>query len=398
MIGNLFPPVPGGLPVSSFPYGVQYPDQLPAAEYGTALSAGLTSLMAAVANRDSQRIDIPVIGDSITEGQGASAFTSRWIAKANEAVRQAYPTAAVGSGGGLGFIPFQSTGETSFTWPVSLASGSVGDILDLGPVRQSTGFTTTTAVWHWTAPAGTTGVQIAYYDGSTPGGFTYQVAAGAVVPVANTAALRDALTAVIPITAGQVLTISATANGNCFITGLLHYAGDENSGITFHGCGHFGWVAGTRVPNGWNQPETFSLNWAQAYVNAFPNTCAIGIMLGINDADTTDANRTAAQFGSDLTGLISTIRGADSRLASIPLLLINEYQPGITVADPAGWGAYGTAERAVGAAVGHSWVTDLPYRMPANNGSAPYWSDPYHPTNLGHALIGAIVGAGLRIA
>jgi len=394
---NRYPLVPGSSRGGT-PYGVLYPDQLPAAEYGTAYADGLTSLAAAIANRDNERVDIPVLGDSVWEGQGATLLGNRCATKANEAIRQAYPTAANGSTGGLGFIPFQATGETSFTWPISLASGSAGDILDLGPVRQSTGFTTTTAVWHWTAPAGTTGVQIAYYDGSTPGGFTYQVAAGAVVPVANTGALLDALTAVIPITGGQLLTISATGSGNCFLTGILHYAGDETSGITFHACGHFGWTAGTRVPNGWNQPETFDLNWAQAFVNAFPNTVAIGIMLGINDADTTDGDRTAVQFGSDLTGLISTIRGADSRLASIPLLLIGEYQPDITVADPAGWPAYITEQRSVAAAVGSARVTDLPYRMPPNNGSAPYWADPYHPTNLGHALIGAIVGAGLRIA
>jgi lysophospholipase L1-like esterase len=389
-------------------YGVtgttQYPDQLPAYEAGLTGTTGITALLAAVANQNAEHVDIPIIGDSITEGEGATLLTNRWISQANQTFSLGNPSgAAFGTGklGGLGFIPFQTTGETTYTWPITLTSGSVGDILDLGPVRQSTGFTTTTAVWSFTAPANTTSVRICYYDGSTPGGFTYQVNSGSIITVNNTGVDLDKFTTTITMAGSDVLKISATGSGNCFITGIIHYNGDENSGVTFHGCGRFGWCAGTES-NGWSKPETYSLNWAQAFVNAFPNTKAIGIMLGINDADASDGNRTATQYASDLQGLITLIRGADGiNNATMPIILIQEYNPNITVADAGGWAAYSAATRSVAATNQYVYVIDLNYRMPS---IASFWqsgelySDNYHPSNTGHGLIGAIVAAGIRVA
>lgn len=379
----------------------KYPDLMPAFETGLTGADGITPLQLAIAERNTAHADILLIGDSNTEGQGATAFGNRAVAQANRAIRAAYPTTANGASGGLGFIPFGSTGETSFTWPITLASGSLGDILDLGPVRRSTGFTTSTAVWTFTAPAGTTGVRVCYYDGSAPGGFTYQVNAGTVNTVDNTGVLLDAHTSVIPMTAGDVLTISATGSANCFITGIIHYAGDENSGITIHGCGHYGWTSGTQV-NGWNQAETFALNWAQAFINSFPNTVALAIMLGINDADAGDGNRTGPQFQSDMQGLLDTIRGADPALSTMPILLIPEFSPGITVADPQGWPAYVAALRGLQAADTNTRVTaDLSYRLPpvgADWQGGVLYSDNYHWSDAGSRLAGEIIAAGMRIA
>lgn len=391
MFGPPFPPIPGGLTGMKFPYGVQYPDQLPALEHGLTSGAGITSLYAAVANRNAARVDIPVIGDSITEGQGATAFTSRWIAQANRATRAAYPTTANGASGGQGFIPMMTTGETSYTWPVALASGGASlEPFDLGPVRASA-HVFGAASWTWTAPTGTTSVRVMYFDAGVPGSFTYRVGSGSTTTVTSAGTAAEAVTASITITGGQVLTI-AWASGDAFIDGIVHYAGDENSGVTFHGCGHFGWAT-----TDWNTAEVDDLNWAQCYA-AFPGPAALAIMLGTNDA----VSLTAADFAAGLATLTATVRGSADALAGLPLILVIPYQPDEAVADPGGWAAYAAAARSAAAAdpVG-AIVIDLNYRLPpvasGFDGGALY-ADTVHPTNLGHALIGEIAAAGPRIA
>lgn len=374
-----------------FPYGVQYPDQLPALEHGLTAGAGITSLYAAIANRNAARVDIPVIGDSITEGQGATVFADRWIAQANRAMRAACPTTANGAAGGIGFIPLTATGETSYTWPVTLATGGASlEPFDLGPVRASA-HAFGAVSWTWTAPAGTSSVRIMYFDAAVPGSFTYKIGAGGTTTVNSAGTAAEAVTASIAITSGQVLTI-AWASGDVFIDGLVHYAADEASGVTFHGCGHFGWAT-----TDWNTAEVDALNWAQCYA-AFPDPAALAILLGVNDA----ISLTAADFAAGLTTLIATVRGSADALAGLPLILVIPYQPDEVLADPGGWAAYAAAVRSVAAAdLTGAIVADLNYRLPAVASGwddGELYTDTVHPTNLGHALIGEIIAAGPRIA
>ena len=379
-------------------FTAQYPDQAAAQEHGltggayaATGNAGLLGLATAIGNRNNARVDIPVIGESITEGQGATAFTNRWIANANRAIRARYPTVANGSSGGLGFIPIQTTGETSYTWPISLASGGASNT-DVGPVRYAT-FQTGASSYTWTAPAGTTSVKIMYFDLPLAGSFTYQVDSGGTTTVTNTGTSTDLLTTSISITSTHVLTI-AWASGDVSIDGIIHYASDESSGITFNGCGHYGWGAVN-----WVQPETNGVGWAQAMTAFSP--AAIGILIGAGDAETDDGNLTAAQFQVNLQILVNLLR-AQAALASVPILFGIEYQINKTFADPGGWPAYTAATRAVQAATPNSGIlADLNYRMPSiasNWDSGVLYADTNHPTNLGHALAGEIIAAGIRIA
>jgi lysophospholipase L1-like esterase len=371
-----------------------YADQTPALQAGLTAGSPLTPLFSAIANRNNARADIPVIGDSITAGRGATSYASTWTQQANRAIRASYPTTVNGAAGGLGFVPAYPGDTITYSAPIVLASGTPSSI-DLGPIRQSQTLYGACS-FTFTAPTGTTSVRVMYYDTSIAGTFTYKVGSGGTTTVTNTGTFTDKLTSSITLTGGQVLTI-AWASGNAIIDGIIHYAGDESSGITFHNCGESGWDAGTETSVGWNVPELYALNWAQVYANAFPNPAAIGIMLGTNDASTSEANRTAVQFQSDLAGLISTIRGAASTLATIPLLIITTYGKPETVADTGGWPAYIAAMRAAATADGNSYVIDLNYRM-VFGASGPLQYDSWHPSNTGHALIGEIVAAGVRIA
>lgn len=370
-------------------------DQTPALEHGLLSTApGALPLFAAIANRNTARVDIPVIGDSITSGRGSTTFAGTWVQQANRAIRTAYPTTVNGVAGGFGFIPIQqSDGSATYPFPF-IQTGTVG-AFDCGPIRACSfagaGWSAT-----WTAPAGTTSVRIMYYDTSTSGTFSWKVGAGGTTNISNAGSLLDTLSAPIAITSGQVLTI-ANVSGSVAIDGIVHFAGDENSGITFHNCGRSGWCAGTETTVGWNVPEQYALNWAQVYASAFPNLAALAIMLGTNDSIATVGNRTAAQFQSDLTALIATLRGAATALAAVPLLVIATYGHQATYADAGGWAAYTAAMRAAAAADGNALVIDLSYRF-SFGASGPLQYDTFHPSNAGAALIGEIVTAGLGIA
>jgi lysophospholipase L1-like esterase len=385
--------------VVAYPQITQYADQDPALQAGLTGTTGITALTAALANRDAARVDIPVIGDSITEGQGATTWAGTWIQQANRAIRAAYPTTANLATGGQGFIPLVKTGETTYTWPVTVASGTnPADYspVDLGPVRYCQQLYGTCS-FTWTAPAGTTSVKIMYYDTAQAGTFTWKINAGGTTTITNAGTAADILSAGITITSGQVLTV-AWASGNVYIDGIVHYAGDETSGVTFSECGHFGWNSSATPPSGWNAPETFSLNWAQCYGAFSPS--ALGIMLGINDANT--GNLTAAQFQAALGAFIATLRG-ESALASLPVLLFIPYQPEETFQDSAGWPAYAQAIRGAAAVAVNTHVIDLNYRLPtvaSAFGGGTYgslYADAFHPSNLGHALVGEIAAAGVRV-
>lgn len=385
-------------------YGLQvlgippYLDQLPATAAGLQGAAGITLAQTGIANSANARFDIPVIGDSVTEGQGATTVGGRWVEQANRAVRLAYPTGSDTVAGSLGFIPLQTTGESSFTWPVALASGSAGFTAPIGPVRQAPTLGAAGS-FTWTAPAGTTSCKIMYYDVGDGSIFSWKVNAGAPTNVTqNTGSGDGALTASIPISAGQVLTIAWVSGASAFPEGIIPFSGDETSGVTFHACGHFGWQAGTAADfNGWNQTG-YNVPWHKSLGALIPGAGAIAIMLGINDS----FYYSGAAFQANLQALVTFLQGGlgYTGLAALPILLIIPYQPA-QVFQAGSWTPYVAAIRAVAAATANTHVIDLNYRMPSVasgfDGFALY-ADNYHPTNLGHALLGSIAAAGIAIA
>jgi lysophospholipase L1-like esterase len=245
----------------------------------------------------------------------------------------------------------------------------------------------------WTAPAGTTSVKIMYFDAGVAGSFTWKINSGGTTTITNAGTLEGALSAGITITSGQVLTI-AWVSGSAFPEGIIHYAGDESSGLTFHGCGHFGWNSGTGSA-GWQQAGS-GFDWRPAIAKL--STGAVAIMLGINDATSGGGNFTGAQFQTSITTMITYLRG-NASLASLPVLLLIPYKANETVVDAGGWAAYAAALRAIEASVSQVHCIDLNYRMPsiASDTNSLYY-DTVHPANAGHAVAGEIVAAGVRIA
>lgn len=372
--------------------GASYPDQLPALSSGLLGAAGITAVQAAIAGCDIARCNIVALGDSVTEGEGATLFAGRWAAQATRRLRLANPTTVNGSTGGYGFIPVRSTGETSYTWPITANGGAAGwGTAPQGPVRGAA-IANSSGNLTFTAPASTTSAQVMFYANGDDSQFSYQVNSGAVTTETVSASTGDgALTSSISISGGQVLTVS-WVSGTVYLEGIVHYAGDENSGIAIHGCGRFGWQAGeTGDSDGWNQSGYGAgYDWQPSI--AALNPAAILLFLGINDAK----YYSASAYQANTETLVSGLR-ATSGLATTPIIPVIPYEA--TESFISAWSAYCAAIRALAAAdtVG-AQVIDLNYRMPAVSSGALYgnlYSDDWHPNDRGHALVGKIIAEAL---
>lgn len=388
-----------------------YPDQQAALAQALQGSSGLTALQAAIANRNNVRVDIPFVSASAAAGQGASLFGNGYIQQANRAIRNFYPTAAntvSPNSGGLGFVPILPTSsQFTYTSPFTLTSGTSSGAIDIGPQRNAALFAGQAQTFTMTMPAGTTSVKIVYFDYT--GTFSYQVASNSAVNIAGGNTKVDIISSDITISGGQTLKI-AWVSGQCVVSGILHFNGDESAGITFHEFAHAGWTTGlTAATSGWQQPQSStvqaiapSYSWAQFLATI--SSAAVGIELGGNDT----GFFTAAQYQANLTSLIALIR-AQSGLSTIPVPMATEYAADFSpVTDPGGWPAYPAAVRAVAAATPYCKVIDTSYRFPSwasnfggnylyyNNGSGSIGQ--VHPSDKGHALLGEIVAAGVRIA
>jgi hypothetical protein len=352
---------------------------------------------ATFAGRNAAHLDYFVIADSSVT-LFASDFSMTWVQLLNQLVRDAYPTVANGSAGGLGWIPVNDIGAVANVfasgWPVDDSTGS--SAIDLGPIRGCDAWTGGGNITY-TPDVPTTSVQITFFDAEPAGSMGYDNGAGVTGTLTNTQTLLDRKSPPIPLSQGQTLTITLTS-GVAAPSGILHFNGDEGCGITFHAMGRAGWCAGTEPGIGWNVPEDQGpgLDWAQGSVNSLTNVAGFMILLGSNDGSVSVGNRTGPEFESDLAALIATYRASAPALADCPLRVITaweaEFRPW---ADPDGWPAYGTAGAAAAAADVNGSYLNLADFVPS------YYDDPSsplfypggggHPSDLGEMAIAEAV-------
>lgn len=346
----------------------------------------------AIARRNIAPCTIPVLGDSVTLGQGATAITSRWASVASASLRAMYPTSGNGSNGGLGFLGMVSTSPgLTYTWPVSLVSGSWTDD-PLGPVRKGWSMSGTGS-WSWTTPAGTTSIRVMYYGTGNGSQVSVTVGGGSPVTITDTPpqTADGVLSASIPCSGAQTVTIAYVSGGSLFIDGVLHYAGDESAGITVHACGHYGWTA----RNGeWNGADGFSGFPFQPSLAPIGGAGSCGFFLGINDCQFTDA----ATFQGNMITLINSVMapvGSGGAGLSGPPIIVIPYQPNVTVVDSGGWNAYVTALENVAGNYSGAILVNLNANMPPVISGGSLYVDTVHPSNSGHAEIAAIFTAAL---
>jgi lysophospholipase L1-like esterase len=306
--------------------------------------------------------DIVTIGDSITEGTGASADANRWARKLVDTnLRGLYqPGGVTGgrgyeipwhTGGTAAFDPWTNTGGTQLT-DTGLALKAYQ--LDSAADQMSASFTGTRidVFWRRTTTGGTVNVTI---DGGAPTAINCN---GVDAPGQHTSfsGLSDAAHTIV----------IAWVSGTDIIEGVFVYRGDEASGIRLWSGGHGSWTANA---------EGIDADWAQTLL-AIPNLTTVIVELGINDRT---ANTTPAVVAASLEAVVATIR---ARVTS-DIVVWNMWQS--STAAPYPWTDYETAisswvhaDGAINFFDGRARIGDDPSAL---------LSDGLHPNDTGHALL-----------
>jgi lysophospholipase L1-like esterase len=393
--------------VMPLPSGTAQPGQFPVvneAATGTAWAfaqsyQALTPLAAALGNRQFARCNIVCLGDSITEGQHVTAFDNRYLGRLRDVLRTRFPTPGL-SGGGRGFLGVASSGETSFTWPSTIA-GSPGSGATLGPKSQFVNLSSgaTTVTWNLNGDsADINWVQV--FGGGT---FGWQVDGGSVTNVATGGGgTVDGKVTHVPLgSAGaHTLKVSWVSGATTSITGVTEYNGDYTSGIQVHDAGHFGWQT-----SNWTGVLATGTAGPAAAIAAL-NPAAIVICLGTNDQD---VNVTPATYAANLKQIITSLKAALT--APYPAFILAMLPPRTlqsTYTYP--WAQYVTQAWAIAAADtsgpgGTSLVSVMDFtmgpRIPgADTDAYGFWQsgDNVHPSNLGHQAIGDMLAGYLACA
>jgi lysophospholipase L1-like esterase len=353
----------------------------------------LTPWFAALSNRLSARCNVVCLGDSITEGQHAAGppstgFMNRWVERLADMLRARYPTQGV-SGGGRGFIGAASTGETSFSWPATLA-GSPATAQSAGPKAKfvqlaSAGQSITFSLVGDSA-------EIMWTQASLGGTFSWAVDGGSATKVStNGSSNADGKLTHISLGApGPHTLVLSWVSGKSNIDGVIENNGDHGRGVSVHDAGHYGWQTS---------------NWVNALNNGAPSgpaaaiaalaPGAVIIALGTTDQFSAVA---PATFQSRLQAIIAAI---EARLTApypafiLCMLPARVGQSGFTYP----WSQYVSAAFNVAAADasgpgGSSIVsvldfTSIPTMPAADRDAYGFWQpgDLVHPSNQGHQMI-----------
>lgn len=339
-----------------------------------AAEAPLAAWSTAVNGRSSAPATVCWVGDSITEGQGASTKANRWQDVLLPQLRSDYPTAGVA--GGAGYLPgWYAVFSPDSTWTHTNATrtGTITDA-ELGqdgtsiPIpstndqtigerseRMSAGATLTFTV---------TGTSMDLWWVQGYGTFTYRIDSGTAVSVstAGTAGMPGR-TAGINL-GGGTHTVTITATSAVRFGGIYVYDGDESKGLRAYDFGHVGWDSGAYLGMG----ETWGLISPDLVV----------IELGPNDF--IYSHYTSAQMKANLEQLISEIRSAVPKSVSVAVSLLNGNLNSGTNSET--WTDYRNAITAV--------TTDDPTVALFDWGTlGPTASDGAHPNDTGHANIAA---------
>jgi len=296
---------------------------------------------ARLANRYTTPANILCIGDSFTEGTGATVLARRWLNLVQTQLRARYQPAGV-TGAALCYIPaFPGAGGTITDWPVT-RTGNITKVtwgglgLHLASFNaDGTGvltFTFTGTSAKLLYPKGTFGKMsvvvdggaatvIDQFSGTVGGGFAYNItglSAGAHTVVVT----RDA---------------TSVAGRTIAIEGLVVWNGDEAAGVRVIEAAHHG----TAI----NQySDSFNLNFWPGSIAALGTLAAIVIGLGYNDATAADS---VATMKTNMQALITKLRSAPTNFAGTIFVV---YWPLRTGTDATKWTQWGTALEEIEAA------------------------------------------------
>lgn len=341
----------------------------------------LDSFFTAINNRESKRVNIGLIGASVTEGFPATREKQIEFQLANM-LRNYYPTSGNPGGigyfglpstpvfnNGTGYVTFAGTGatyNTSFGWGGKHAtwytfSNQSGTItFHVGPEGPWTSFDINVL----TGPTG------------TANGFRYSVDGGAIQTASNYSAayqitkirINSAVNSTVAIQANTTSTLQIVING------LTAYKGDENKGIQVHNFGHSGYKISDWMTTDGNSGLP---HWREDIIAEDLDLLILG-EFGANDGSVSGGNLSAASFKTSYGNFIDYIRATGF---SKPILCVAamDVSAGITYAEP--WANYVQAIKEVAEAKGCAFV-DLRNHIPASP-NAIYGADNVHTNTSG---------------
>lgn len=344
----------------------------------------LKTFNAKKAKRATSPIDIVFMGDSKTEGTGATNPATRWQALVLSAMRAKWQS--VGIVGGFGYIPAVYVSPSLTAYSPILSGGASAKIT---PTSNSTyglgkrsvllngaGQTITFNLGPITVFGRITDADICYVQGSGQGTFTVTVDGGAPVTVTatNVAAVYNQRFHIAGLdrNVGHTITI-AWSSGIVNIEGLMAYDGDYNLGIRSWDAGHHG-VSASQISITNAEP------WA-AIGQIAP--ALLWYMMGRNDFSGGQPIQTII---ANVTAHINAIRSACIIPPSIIL--------GIDYADAeinavSGFDSWYTAMKGIAKADGNIAILDLYKRMGTLNNAV---ADPLGILDIDHIHLSSTVG------
>lgn len=336
---------------------------------------------AALANRHYSPAKIAVIGDSLSEGVGASVFGRAWVPQTLARLRNRFPVSGVA--GGQGFVaswdnPGYGGGAPSYTYPVGQNSGSYSQTQ--GFAMKSNTLVATGDQMNYTFVG--TSVHVWYIKQTTGGTFSVTID-GTVVQssVVTAGTLGGAVWTSAALTPGThtilVTRIAGGGGGTILFNGFRIFNGDESAGIQMFNGGQSGLTSGNFLTNATNADS-----WAPWLTTIAPQL--VILELGLNDWA---QNVAMATFQSNMASLLSTIRTAAGTDPSIIIYAATEanYDPSYTQTFAQLYAAW----KAIVAADSKTCLFDLTTRIPApiTDTSDSYYYDTLHPSDKGHSAI-----------
>jgi lysophospholipase L1-like esterase len=321
------------------------------------------------------------IGDSISEGQGATTKPRRWADLLLAGMRSTYTTPGVA--GGAGYVPsFYVVGPPDSPWnSYSSFTGSPTQSNVNGSLGYRTAFFTAAGSLTYNL----TGTSVDLWWTGGGGTFSYQVDGGSQINV-NTAGTyhTDYRTTVSLGSAGAHTVVIRWVSGSIGFSGFTVYNGDETTGIRQYDAARSGAKSADMLIEGGEL--------VKAIQTIAPDL--VIIELGGNDAL---QSVTAATFGANLQTIVSGILGSVSPVPSV--LLVGIYTPASTVVPPGTvWADYLTQMSNIAASdPTRVAFLNLSLVMPTTDttGTGLYSTDGLHPNNTGHRVIAGRVASAI---
>ena len=336
--------------------------------------AAAAQIRAALLEARTRPVKIAVVGDSISEGTGATTLTNRWQTLAQSILRTAL---GITAGPAVPYIPARYATPAPQSLVSSAGDTEAWDRVGLGvrSVRIGPGGSVTFTPGHITS------ARLIFFGGSTAGTAEVLVG-GTAVGTVNTQSKGNAFVWPVPLTAGnRTITVRSTGDTSVYVQGIHVYDGDETAGLQLIDASHHGWA--------W-QAETLLSSQSQAAALKALEVDGVVAALGTNDI----VRGTPAQAAAAVRTTLDTWRAT---IPAMPVLQVWMLQGGgrdETTTTP-----YREAIAASLNADRRGGFFDANRVLPGHDepGGADLFRDALHPNDLGHQRLGEAL-AGVLLA